>query len=76
MEERMCETSVLRNEWAFHSQREGRNQVRKPREVHGGWIASLHGPEWLVNKVRGKGYWRKWPEKVDGRSCWVLDHMV
>lgn len=62
----------------FPCQRDGRKQkVRNPREVHGGWISSLHGPEWLEDKVRGREYWSgKWPGKVDGRSYRVLDHMI
>lgn len=45
---------VLRNERASHSQREGRSisKVMGPREVHGGWVSSLHGPERLEDRVR------------------------
>jgi len=45
---------LLRNKRASQSQREGRSisKVMRPREVHGGWVSSLHGPEWLEDKVR------------------------
>lgn len=61
--------------------REGRSisKVRRPREVHGGWVSSLRGPEWLEDRVRGevrgRGGCRTWPGKVGG-SCRVLDLMV
>lgn len=75
-------TWVLRNEGAFHSQREGRSisKVMRPTEVHGGrgvsslWsrVAGRQGR----GEVRGRGLCRIWPGKVSGKSCRVLVLMV
>ena len=45
---------LLRNERASLRQRERRSisKVMEPREMHGVWVSSLHGPEWLEDRVR------------------------